>query len=374
MGRVEYRGASFSKCSVYEMLFDHDTAQQIQTITAAVMCPEYPVRIYMEAPVVLASDLNKDIVGQYYGYDMDMQKINNENPRDYRRAVFGILDVLSTDSVEIILQQHLATQVVSITLAGDVTSESNISFHGGAITYQNGTVTELSSDNHLAEAEIYRASITNIMLAVHHAVELDLGNPGPGNIFINPAAVNETFSPNVAPARIDPNRWTGNDTSFAYGYVSPPYQTWAQMVRAGLPKGLPLGNLTGLPSDSTMLTNYLCPIYQLKPTGTLLANVFIGTATMFLSVWAAWMTLSAIVAKRMKGPCITCNCRNPTAPGQGHAHSHHHNHDQELGTPRCGVHTELERDTMFTTEKSGLDNDIQELPKTGPATGATKAT
>ncbi|CAE6434172.1 unnamed protein product [Rhizoctonia solani] len=378
-GRVVYRGDSFSKCSVYEMLFDHSTTGQIQTITAGIMCPEYPVRLYMETRIVLALDISKDIVGQYYGYDIKMQNIDDEDTRDYRRSVFGVLDVISTDSLGIMLQQHLSTPINSVSLTGDVTSDANINFHsGGTIAYQNGTVAELERDNDLAEAELYRASIINTMTIVHHAVELDLGNPSPGNIFTNPTVVNATLSPNAAPARIDPQLWMGNRSSFAYGYVAPPFQTWAQMIRAGLPEGIPFGNLTGLPSDSKMVTDYSCPVYRLKPTGTLLVNVFIGSATMFLSVWAAWMTLSGIIARRMKGLCMICHCPNPKSPERGIVpHSYHHDHGQVPGAPGYETHSGSNRHSLvFTTaEKGGLSTSggIQELPKTGSVIGTTAA-
>ncbi|CAE6496168.1 unnamed protein product [Rhizoctonia solani] len=320
-GRLEYKGGSFSKCSVYEMLFDHSTTDRIQSVTAGIMCPSYPVRLYMEARIPLSLEVSKDIVGQYYGYDVDMDSITDEDSRDYRQSVFGILDAVSTDSLGIMLQQHLSAPLDSVSFTGEAVSDTNITFHpGGTIVYQNGTLTELGRDNDLAEAEIYRASITNIMTVVHHAVELDLGNPSPGNIFVNPAVVNATLAPNTAPARINPGLWMGNRSSYAYGYVAPPFQTWAQMIRAGLVQGIALGNLTGLPPDSKIITNYLCPIYRLKPTSTLLANVFIGTATMFLSVWAAWMTFSGMIARRLRHSCMNCDCpenRNLSAVEKG---------------------------------------------------------
>jgi hypothetical protein len=34
-GRVEYKGGSFHKCSVYEILFDHSTTHRTQTITVS---------------------------------------------------------------------------------------------------------------------------------------------------------------------------------------------------------------------------------------------------------------------------------------------------------------------------------------------------
>ncbi|KAJ1304451.1 hypothetical protein OPQ81_005598 [Rhizoctonia solani] len=329
------------------MLFQHSTAQRTQTVTAAVMCPEYPVRVYMEAPVLLAMDEHRGVVGQYYGYDMKMQDMGDEDTRDYRRSVFGMIDLISTDSLGIVLGQHLEAPVSELNLSGDVVeSDLNITFHGGTIVYQNGTAIQIGTNNNLAQAEIYRASITNIMLAVQHAVELDLGDPGPNNIFINAAAVNNAFNPNVAPVQVDPGLWMGNHSSYAYGYVVPPYQTWAQMIRAGLPQELPIGNLTGRPWDSKMLTNYLCPFYKLKPTGALLSGVFIGTATMILSVWAAWMTLSAIIAKRA------------------------------LGVSYRETHVEGNRNsTVSGTEKGGpaVENHIEELPKSGAATGTAKA-
>ena len=77
----------------------------------------------------------------------------------------------------------------------------------------------------------------------------------------------------------------------------------AEMLLAGLPQNITLGNLTGLPASSTMITSYLCLSYQLRPMSSFLANIFIGTATMLLSAWAAWTFVTAFIAERIKGPC-----------------------------------------------------------------------
>lgn len=73
------------------------------------------------------------------------------------------------------------------------------------------------------------------------------------------------------------------------------------MLRAG--QTIRLGNVTGLPDQSNMVTTYLCPTYQLKPVKSLLTSIFVGTATMFLSVWSAWMFFTTFIARRIQPPC-----------------------------------------------------------------------
>lgn len=141
------------------------------------------------------------------------------------------------------------------------------------------------------------------MNAVYDAVSLDLGGAKPDSVFLNQAAVNSMFNPNLAPAPYNLAFWVRNQISFFYGRLVPPYQTWAEMLRAGFPKNIALGNLTGLPTSSAMITNYLCPGCQLKSVSSFLANIFIGTAAMFLLAWAAWTFATAIIAKMIRGPC-----------------------------------------------------------------------
>ncbi|KAG9085646.1 hypothetical protein FRC07_013326, partial [Ceratobasidium sp. 392] len=158
----------------------------------------------------------------------------------------------------------------------------------------------------MGSASIYNASVYNLAAAVTHAVYLDLRNSSVPNIFLNQSVVNDTFVPNLAPPGISPNNWVRDSSSFYYGNIVPPFQTWAQMLLAGLPQNISLGNLTDLPDDSQMVTNYLCPSYQLKPISSFLSSVFIGTATMFMSAWGAWIAISALIAKWISGPCSNC--------------------------------------------------------------------
>ncbi|KAG8680655.1 hypothetical protein FRC08_016123, partial [Ceratobasidium sp. 394] len=303
--RVEYRGASFSQCYVYAARFDYNMMDWTQTVTVAIRCPEAPIVAFMETSVTFANDITKDLVGQYYGYNTNFFSFVNQTSRDYRKAVFAVLDVISTDSLMIMGGQYLSSP--ALTLSARV--NENYTFVSTEITYLNGTFAS-SLDDSMGPAAIYRDSVYNLVAAVVNAVYLDLGSPGPSpsNIFRNQSAVNSTFSPNLAPIPINPDMWVRNTNSFYYGKVVEPYQTWAQMLLAGLPANITLGNLTSLPEDSKMVTNYLCPSYQLKPMSSFLASIFVGTATMYLSAWAAWAFVTAIVARHIRGPCVQCTC------------------------------------------------------------------
>lgn len=61
-----------------------------------------------------------------------------------------------------------------------------------------------------------------------------------------------------------------------------------------------LGNVAGLPDHWGMATTYFYASYQLKPVKSLLAAVFFGAETMALSVWGAWMFITALIARRIK--------------------------------------------------------------------------
>ncbi|KAG8718914.1 hypothetical protein FRC11_003461 [Ceratobasidium sp. 423] len=125
-------------------------------------------------------------------------------------------------------------------------------------------------------------------------------------MFWNTSRLNDAIAPNRAPNGITPADWTGDAPSFYYGNITPPYQTWAEMLLHGLP--VTLGNPVGLPEESVMATTYLCPIYQVKPLGSLLTSVFVGSATMTMSVWSVWMFFTAFVAKKMVPPRVQCLC------------------------------------------------------------------
>ncbi|KAF8756973.1 hypothetical protein RHS01_03730 [Rhizoctonia solani] len=248
-GRIEYRGGSFGACFVYDIRFDLSFIESTQSLTTR---------------VVFATEHSKDVIGQFYGYDVHLIDFVDEDSRDYRRVVFDVLDVISTDSLSIL--DGAITQWLSLSARASVSNELNF----------------ISTDM--------------------HAVELDLGNPSSENIFTNSSAVNSTFSPNLPPTGIAPRDWVGRN-SFRHDRVEEPYFTFAQMLRAGVPANITtaLGNLTGLQETRQW------------------------TATMFLSAWTAWMSVTAMLAKRIAGPCVTCTCGTHLDPeGQPTRCDHSH--------------------------------------------------
>ncbi|KAF8597930.1 hypothetical protein BDV93DRAFT_610107 [Ceratobasidium sp. AG-I] len=305
--RVEYRGELFDTCHVTTTQFDFSLLDDTQTVTVGVICPgtpEYPVYVSMQTKMVFAWLLSKDFVGQYYGPGLNLMGIDHADPNDYRKLAFAVLEAISTDSLTIMRGKHLSSPVLSITaffnttfIDGkiDTTPMSNL------FTYLNGSEMDWP-----AEAGIYAVPIINLMNVAAHTVNLDLGSAGPENIYLNSSVLNMTIGPNLAPPGIAPANWAQNSVSFYYGKITPPYETWAQMLRAR--QTIVLGNATGLPVNSTMVTTYLCPTYQLKPIRSLLTSIFVGTATMFLSVWAAWMFITTFIARRLEPPCLDCKC------------------------------------------------------------------
>ncbi|KAG9122545.1 hypothetical protein FRC07_001027 [Ceratobasidium sp. 392] len=193
---------------------------------------------------------------------------------------------------------YLPSPAVTLSAEVDVATREILDTH---ITYFNGT-----SESILGSESIFADSILNLAVAVAHAINFDLRNTEP-NIFLDPSVVNNTVVPNQTPQGVNRENWIVNRArSFYFGGIAPPYESFAQMLRAGLPTNVTLGDLSDTPDDSQMVTNYFCPSYQLKPISSFLSSIFVGTATMFLSVWAAWVFGTAIVARWLSDPCSEC--------------------------------------------------------------------
>lgn len=254
---------------------------------------------YMESRIVFAEEFSKDHVGQYYGRDVDVTSLFNGTSRDYRQSVFGVLDVITSDSLAILRGEYLPSPVLAVSASAHFSE--GIQFQSASAVYVNGTVSRVVEGDSLGELEIYRETISNSIYAVHDAVQLDLGNATSDNIFIDSSALNRTFTSNLNPGpspNNPPGSWDTRFESFYYGSVPSPYRTWAEALLAGQPASIPLGNLTNLPVNSSMITNYLCPTYELKSVGSLITAVFLGTATMIMSVWPVWAFLTGIVAQK----------------------------------------------------------------------------
>ncbi|KAG8736419.1 hypothetical protein FRC10_009322 [Ceratobasidium sp. 414] len=258
----------------------------------------------METVVVFAEELSKDFIGQYYGGGQELMNITGAGPSDYRRIVMAVLEVLSTDSLTIIGGQHLPQPVLSMSLVLAVNPDIAATVPvASTITYVNGVRGPLPD-----AANIYVPSMANLVNAVMDAVNLDLGSHKYQNIYRNATTFQQVIFPNPPPTGIPSSNWsaTPDGQSFYYGRIKPPYQSWADMLLAGQP--VTVGTLTGLPDDSLMVTSYLCPSYRVKPVGSLLSAVFVGSATMILSVWGAWMFFTAFLAKKIMAPRVQCNC------------------------------------------------------------------
>ncbi|KAG8741625.1 hypothetical protein FRC10_002641 [Ceratobasidium sp. 414] len=287
--RVDYTGQSFKNCSAYQARFYYSFADSTQTVTLGIRCTG-AINAWMETSATFSDDTTKDFVGQFWGYSTNsVYFLDQSPPGNYREAVLAVLDVISADSRTIMSQQDPQKPILSLVTPLVIESWE---FGGSTVKYADGTVG--------SAAEIYINWVSNLVRAVVAAVELDLGVPGPGNIFVNRSAVRDAFTPDL---RAQGGRPLTSLPSLHYGRVAEGYQNWAQMLRAGLLSDITLGNVTGLPDDSVMVTNYLCPAYQLKQTGSLLSGVFVGTATMFMSVWAVWAFGMAFIAKKIKEPC-----------------------------------------------------------------------
>ncbi|CUA66688.1 hypothetical protein RSOLAG22IIIB_00132 [Rhizoctonia solani] len=369
-GRVEYRGGSFKECCVTSVRFDLNVLEATQTLTASVDCPGYPAKATLETSVVFATEISKDFVGQYYGSDIDIFDFVEANSTDYRRLVFAVLDVISTDSQSILDGGRI--NWLSLSTLADLRSGEPL-FNATTTVARNGT-SSMFEDNDMGDVEVYRPTIVNLIWAVHDAIQLDLGNTGSHDIFTNASAINSTFSANPPFRGFNSSNlvWV-NKNSFWYGDIQPPYLTFAEMLRAGVPTNITaaLGHLTGIPSNSTMITNYMCPSYQSRPMSSFLANVFIGTATMALSAWAGWKVATELVARQIQRPCAICSCG--AIPDLENGNQYLPVGTSELVTrlvpPPLDLPTRSNVESVIgeREDSSSQDINLQEVPKTGPA-------
>lgn len=286
----------------FTVCLHHTAANNVDLPKVGVICPgtpEYPIYLSMETKMIFARLLSEDFVGQYYGPGLNLLGIELVDPTDYRRLAFTVLDLISTDSLTIIGGQHLSNIVMRIAVVANITfidGKIDTTPVSNSIRYLNGTLGSWP-----LEADVYSTSILNLMNVAAHTVNLDLGSAGPESIYRNPAALNMTIGSNIAPAGIAPTDWAQKSQALYWGKVPSPYETWAQMLRSGKP--VALGTATNLPNDSSIVTTYLCPVYQLKPIRPLLTSIFVGTATMIMSCWTLWTFLMTWAAYEIEEPC-----------------------------------------------------------------------
>ncbi|KEP47831.1 putative transmembrane protein [Rhizoctonia solani 123E] len=293
--RVEYHGESFANCVVNAARFDYSLGDRT-------------VSVMVGTTMVFSWETTKDFIGQYYGPGLDLLDLTKTT--NYRQTVLAVLDVISTDALSIFSIPHLPVAPLSMrayfnglnnteaTLPDPTTTSS--------ITYVNGT----QPRDVPREGLIYTNTIYNLVYVAMDAVNLDLGNTKSPNMFRNFTRFNETVYRNQAPPGINSTDWADLDysQSIYYGRITPPYQTWADMLRNKQPSNITIGDPTGLPKESVMVTSYLCPIYQIKPLKSLLSSVFIGSAAMTSSAWGGWMLLVALIAKGQMEPRAKCTC------------------------------------------------------------------
>ncbi|CAE6385843.1 unnamed protein product [Rhizoctonia solani] len=306
--RIEYTGQSFAHCSVNSVQFDYSLAEQTQTVNVGVFCESsesFKANVSMQTTIPFAWMLSKDFVGQYYGQGLEPEDLINADKNEYRRTVLSALQLISTDSLTIMRHsdKHLPVPLLSASIYFIVDSiTGSFAPNTSTFAFVNGS-TPIQLHPTLL---IYFDATYNLMRLVIDAVHLDIGNHIYSNVFTNVSRLKETVVPNLAPSPISPTDWAEGSKPFYFSQLTT-YQTWAQALLNGFLTTLGDVNLT-LPSKSVMAIGYLCPTYRVKPTSSLLVSVFVGSATMILSVWSAWMFFSAFLARRIMPPKIICHC------------------------------------------------------------------
>ncbi|KAG8694601.1 hypothetical protein FRC11_002096, partial [Ceratobasidium sp. 423] len=282
--RFRYQGEPLVGCYVNGAAFEYDRNTRTQTIITS---------------MTFSWNVRSNFLGQHY-----MQRfIQRTSANDYRKLVLAALEVISTDSLTIMDEQHLSNPALTIQKyvlgdpdTGDIMPSSTI------WTYLNGT----QSVTYLDKANIYASAFLNLLVVSMDAVSLDLGSHRNSTIFTNSSRLHDMITPNRAPTGINASDWANVTKSFNYGQIVPPYQTWAEMLLNDQP--VKLGNATGMPEVSSMATTYLCPIYKIKPISSLLVSVFVGTATMFMSVLSVWWFFMTCIAMRIEEPRVYMYC------------------------------------------------------------------
>ncbi|CUA78324.1 hypothetical protein RSOLAG22IIIB_13080 [Rhizoctonia solani] len=171
-----------------------------------------------------------------------------------------------------------------------------------SLAYANGT----RPFGYPAEGFIYTNGIFNLVYVLLDAVNFELGNHRAPNMFGNVSRLHEVIYNNGSPPGINLTNWVEGVPSINYGQLVPPYRTWAEMLRSGKP--VSLENVTRPEDELSMITTYLCPLYQLNPMNSLLTSLFVGSTTMILSAWGAWMFCTAFLAKKIMPPRVRCEC------------------------------------------------------------------
>ncbi|CAE6471559.1 unnamed protein product [Rhizoctonia solani] len=305
--RVEYHGESFASCYANAVRYDYSLSDQSHTMTVGVECPgssDYAVYVSMQTAMTFAFEATKDFIGQYYGPGLDLGNLPQTS--DYRKVVLATLEVLASDTVSIFRKPLLAAQPQSIRVYWPVDSRTAMiddASQASTLTYSNGS----QPDPFPEEAFLYIQPVYNLVYAAIDAVNLDLGN-NRSSIFNNASRLNEVIFPNRPPTSLGINAtgWALPGKTFYYGTIPPPYVTWAEALLNNTP--VTTSELTGLHNRSVMSTTYLCPTYEVKPTSALLTSVFVGSATMTLSVWGAWMFFTAFLARKIMAPQVICHC------------------------------------------------------------------
>ncbi|CAE6416107.1 unnamed protein product [Rhizoctonia solani] len=286
----------------------------------------------MQTTVTYALETSADFVGQYYGPRLDLLNVLNAAPTDYRKVVLAAIGVISTDTVTIFRkpQPTIPNPPLSMRIVFNIDDNSpELIPVTSMLTYANGT----QVSQFPPAAMIYVDTIYNLAVVTVDAVNLDLGNYKFSNIYRNATrASSGAIVPNLAPTGIDPTNWALPGQDYYNGNISAPYQTWAQSLLAGNP--VRLGEVTGLPKEYVMTTSYLCPSYRVKPLRSLLASVFVGSATMTLSVWGAWMVFTTYLARQISAPQVICHCKHCEARRQREA-------EEAANPPPPGVFTKL---------------------------------
>ncbi|CUA77845.1 hypothetical protein RSOLAG22IIIB_12863 [Rhizoctonia solani] len=306
---VEYRGQAFTNCSVYSAQLFYHKVDETQSVDIAVICPgslEYRACVSMQTTFMASRLLSTDFFTRYYVPGTVFEFSNSTSTSSsYRDFVLAALDMLSTDSIAILNGNHLSNPAVGIqatflpdpdmALLPDRTVASSL-------TYANGT----RPLDYPEEGLIYTNSVYKLVYVLLDAVNFELGNHRAPNMFGNVSRLHEVIYNNRPPPGINSTDWVGDTPSIRYGKLSPPFQSWAEMLLSGKPVGLE--NATRPEDELSMITTYLCPIYQLKPMNSLLTSLFVGSTTMILSAWGAWMFCTAFLAKKIMPPRVRCEC------------------------------------------------------------------
>ncbi|KAF8607422.1 hypothetical protein BDV93DRAFT_520288 [Ceratobasidium sp. AG-I] len=326
-----YRANPLNDCRVQDMTFTADLKMFSFKIYTTVQCDRlgdtqqlrvFTVNFFRAVDYVVSPDTILDYLT--YQAPRTMTDANDQGrislygpPQDTFLNILGVLDGLVIDVVQALLMQYGLWRFRLPTVPVPET--------GYLIWDSREDERDLLDPTRIVGAAIYsdsywfgggylidiNATIINLLVSVRDAIHLDLGYAAPTNIYLNKTSFDRMISLDNYLVKSLPTIHNstqivtiGGACSWVWG-CSPNFNTsWAQAL---ISSSEPFNNLT-LPIrptspiyPSVINLVYLCPQYQRKSWGSLCISVFIGTFTMYATLYGLFAWVGPQLDRKLAG-------------------------------------------------------------------------